>query len=98
MKNQKMQIVLAVCIIIFIACGIICFLKIDAFGARPLQRTTSFSAPAMAKYERDGNLYVIDSGSFRLVCMSPDRKIKYTINIDRFNEYIRFVDGAIDEA
>ena len=52
----------------------------------------------MAKYERDGNLYVIDSGLFRLICMNPDGRINYTIDIDMFDEYIRIVDGAIDDA
>ncbi|MCL2719709.1 MAG: HAMP domain-containing protein [Treponema sp.] len=83
---------------VFLGCGILCLLNLDVLNNKPFQQTTSFIAPAMAKYERDGNLYVIDSGSFRLICMSTDGDIHYTISIDILNEYLRIVDSVIDDA
>jgi class 3 adenylate cyclase len=96
MKKSTLWVLLVVCTVIFLGCTLLCIFNIDAIRNSPFQQTTSFIAPAMAKYERDGNLYVIDNGSFRLVCMSPDGNIHYTIEIDRFEEYIRIVDCAID--
>jgi len=83
---------------VFALCALLFFFNTDVLKKRPFQNATSFDAPASAKFEKDGNLYVIDSGSFRLVCMSPDRKVHYTIAIDKFKEYTRIVDGAIDDA
>jgi len=83
---------------VFAVCALLFFFNTDVLKKKPFQSSTSFDAPASAKFEKDGNLYVIDSGSFRLVCMSPDRKIHYTIEIDKFKEYTRIVDGAIDDA
>jgi len=100
MKIKKSTIwsILFICIASFILCGILCFFNLDVFENKPFQQTTSFTGPAMAKYEKDGNLYVIDSGSFRLVCMKPDGSIIYTIVIDILDEYTRIVDGVIDDA
>ena len=82
---------------LFIACTLLFFFNTDVLEKKPFQRTTSFDSPVTAKFEKDGNLYVIDNGSFRLVCMTPDRKIRYIIEIDRFKEYTRIVDAAIDD-
>ena len=98
MKKSTMRLLLGICIAIFVICGLLCFFNTDVFQKKPFQQTTSFIAPAVAKYEKDGNLYVIDSGSFRLICMDPDGTIHYTIEIDKFDEYTRIVDGAIDES
>ena len=98
MQKSTLYLILCICTVVFVVCGLLCVFNIDALQNKPLQQTTSFNAPAMAKFQSDGNLYVIDSGSFRLICMSPDGDIRYTINIDRFNEYTRIVDAAIDEA
>ncbi|MCL2762241.1 MAG: HAMP domain-containing protein [Treponema sp.] len=98
MKKTKVYLLFCVCIAVFLGCGVLCVLNLDVFTKKPLQQTTSFIAPAMAKYEKDGNVYVIDSGSFRLVCMAPNGDIRYTITIDKLKEYTRIVDGAIDEA
>ena len=83
---------------VFIVSGLLCFFNSDIFGMKPFQQTTEFISPAMAKYERDGNLYVIDNGSFRLVCMSPKGDIHYAITVDKLKEYLRIVDAAIDDA
>jgi len=83
---------------VFVVCALLVFFNTDVLKNKPFQSYTSFDAPATAKFEKDGNLYAIDNGSFRLVCMTPDRKIRYTIDIDKFKEYTRLVDFAIDDA
>ncbi|MCL2763822.1 MAG: HAMP domain-containing protein [Treponema sp.] len=98
MKTKTLWLIFAICMAVFLVSGSLCILNLDVFNNEPFQQTTTFTAPAMAKYEKDGNLYVIDSGSFRLVCMSPDGAIRYTITVDKFKEYIRIVDGIIDDA
>jgi len=98
MKKSTMYLAFAVCMAVFLVCGFVCFLYRDVFKNRLLESTTTFTGPAMAKYEKDGSLYVIDSGSFRLVCMAPDGNIRYMITIDKLKEYTRIVDSVIDEA
>ncbi|MCL2252227.1 MAG: HAMP domain-containing protein [Treponema sp.] len=98
MKKTAHWLIFYISTVVFIACALLFFFNTDILKKKPFQTTTSFDAPAVAKFEKDGNLYVIDSGSFRLVCMSPDRKIHYTIEINKFKEYTRIIDGAIDDA
>jgi len=98
MNKTTLWLIFFVCLTVFLVSGLLCVFNLEELNSRPFQRTTLFESPAMAKYERDGNLYVIDSGSFRLVCMEPDGTIRYTISIDKFREYIRIVDGIIDDA
>ena len=98
MKSSSLWLIFSLCIAVFLGCALLLFFNSDVLEKKPFQQTTSFNAPAMAKYERDGNLYVIDNGSFRLVCMTLDGDILYTINVDKFKEYTRIVDAAIDEA
>ena len=86
------------CVIVFLGCVTLFLFNLDILDYKPFQQTTSFFAPAMAKFEKDGNLYVIDNGSFRLVCMDTDGMIHYTIEVDKFEEYIRIVDAVIDDA
>jgi len=93
-----MWIMFIACSAVFLGCGLLCIFNIDMLRNKPFQQNTTFNEPAMAKYEKDGNLYVIDSGSFRLVCMNPNGKIRYDITIDKFEEYTRIADAAIDEA
>ena len=97
-KRSSVWIILIICIAVFLSCGILCFYNFDVFTYGVFQRTTYFNGPAMAKYERDGNLYVIDNGSFRLICLKPDGSIIYTIVIDKMDEYTRIIDSAIDDA
>ena len=89
---------LAVCIAVFLGAAFMCFKNPDIINKKIFQQTTVFDAPAMAKFEKDGNLYVIDNGSFRVICMDTDGNIHYIIEIDKMDEYIRIADGAIDEA
>ena len=90
--------IFAICMAVFVLLGTLCLFNLNIFNKKPFQQTTTFTAPAMAKFERDGNLYVIDSGSFRLICMQPDGAIHYTITVDMFKEYIRIVDAVIDSS
>ena len=83
MKKPIMWLMFYISAAVFTACTIIFFFNTDVLKKKPFQRYTSFDAPAAAKFEKDGNLYVIDNGSFRLICMSPDSKIHYTIEIDK---------------
>ncbi|MCL2213721.1 MAG: HAMP domain-containing protein [Treponema sp.] len=98
MKKRPLWTIFIIFILVFIACAFFCIKNLDVLEMEPFQSTTSFVAPAMAKFEKDGNLYVIDSGSFRVICMDTDGNIHYTIEIDKFDEYIRIIDGAVDEA
>ncbi|MCL2793144.1 MAG: HAMP domain-containing protein [Spirochaetaceae bacterium] len=98
MKKSAMWLLFSTLMLVFLISGLFFVFNLDVFNKRPFQQTTSFIAPAMAKFERDGNLYIIDSGAFRLVCMEPSGKIRYTINVNKFKEYIRIVDAAIDDA
>jgi len=98
MKKSTMYLAFAICMAVFLVCGFACFFYRDVFKSGLLESTTAFTGPAMAKYEKDGNLYIIDSGLFRLVCMAPDGNIRYTITIEKLKEYTRIVDCAIDEA
>ncbi|MCL2266420.1 MAG: HAMP domain-containing protein [Treponema sp.] len=96
MKKSAQWLLFTICMIVFLICGLLVFFNSGVLNYKPFQQTTSFVAPAMAKFEKDGNLYVIDNGSFRLVCMDPDGNIHYTIEIDKFEEYIRIIDAVID--
>jgi class 3 adenylate cyclase len=98
MKKSTMWLMFLVFITAFLSCALLCAFNRDVFKKSLFQKTTVLNSPAMAKFERDGNLYIIDSGSFRLICMEPNGKIRYTINIDKFKEYTRVVDAAIDGA
>jgi len=98
MKKSSMYLAFAACMAVFLVCGFACFFYRDAFKHAFLETTTTFAGPATAKYEKDGNLYIIDSSLFRLVCMAPDGNIRYTITIDKLKEYTRIVDFAIDDA
>ena len=91
-----MLIILTICAAIFLFCLILCLFNFDEIKKKPFQQTTTLIAPAIARYEKDGNLYIIDNGSFRLVCMKPDGNIRYIIEIDKFEEYLRLADACVD--
>jgi class 3 adenylate cyclase len=84
--------------IIVIGGTAICLLNRDLLTKPVFQKKTDFNVASIAKYEKDGNLYIIDSGSLRLICMTPAGKINYTININKKKEYVKIYDCAIDEA
>jgi len=98
MNKKSLWLIFLICIFVFLICAVYCFYNSDVLLMKPFQSTTTFVAPAMAKFEKDGNLYVIDNGSFRVICMDTDGNIHYTIEIDKFDEYIRIIDGAVDNA
>jgi len=97
MKRSAQWLLFAICMVLFLVFCLLVFFNSDVLGKKPFLRTVFFDAPAMAKFEKDGNLYVIDSGSFRVICMNPDGAINYIIEIDKADEYIRIIDGAIDD-
>jgi class 3 adenylate cyclase/HAMP domain-containing protein len=99
---MKQGTIAAFCIsvLLFAACTVICFLN-PRILTMPFFRDETykirFDGPSAAVYEKDGSLYIIDSGSFRLIRMSPDGQIHYIITIDKTSEYIRIMDLAVDE-
>ncbi|MDR1903191.1 MAG: HAMP domain-containing protein [Treponema sp.] len=98
MKNhKKASMMFALCVAICIFCTLVCALNFDLLKQPVFQNKTPLDFASSAIYEKDGNLYVIDSGAFRLVCMTPEGQINYTITIDKLKEYVKFFDCAIDE-
>jgi class 3 adenylate cyclase len=98
MAQRKQIIFFIIYSFIFLVCALVCFLQLDILKRPLFQTKTEFVNAACAKYEKDGNLYIIDSGSFRLICMTPEGKINYTITINKSQEYARFYDMALDES
>jgi len=96
MKKSSLWILFAAFTCGFLGLGAFCFFNHKVFQHGPFQQNTTISAPAAAKYEKDGNLYIIDNGSFRLICMDPKGNIRYTIDVDKLDEYLRIVDCVID--
>ncbi|MDR2314195.1 MAG: HAMP domain-containing protein [Spirochaetaceae bacterium] len=96
-KKKKPAGAFALCLVIFISCVLLCVVRRDFLQRPVFQTTLDLDAAISAKYEKDGNLYIIDHGAFRLICMDPAGQIKYTVNIDKRKEYIRIYDSVIDE-
>jgi class 3 adenylate cyclase len=84
-------------LLVFIGCVLVCFFNQEFLKQPIFNRTTEIINAASAKYEKDGNLYIIDSGSFRLICMRPDGRIKHTITVDKMKEYTRIYDSTVDD-
>ncbi|MDR0409493.1 MAG: hypothetical protein LBH18_03750, partial [Spirochaetaceae bacterium] len=97
MTKSKAINILVLFSAIFVLCVCMCFFNFETLKAPLFQRKTTFSEIAFAKYEKDGNIYIVDSGFFRLVCMTPQGNIKYTISIDKSKDYTRMYDIAVDE-
>lgn len=98
MKKPGWIRIFALCAVVFSIAAGVCLLNIE-FLRRPLfQKETSIMTAMSAKYEKDGNLYIIDNGAFRLLCMTLDGKINYSISINKMKEYTKMYDCAVDEA
>ncbi|GHT87258.1 hypothetical protein FACS1894137_14230 [Spirochaetia bacterium] len=97
-KKINMVRVFIICMVIFVSGAAVCLLNLDLLKRPVFQKKTDFFVAASAKYARDGNLYIIDSGSFRLICMTAAGEIRYTININKMQEYTKFFDSIVDEA
>jgi hypothetical protein len=82
---------------VFVFCAAVCLLNIGLLKRPVLQTTTEIQVASSAKYEKDGNLYIIDNGSFRLISMTTEGNINYNINIDKMKEYTRIYDSAVDD-
>ncbi|MDR2210717.1 MAG: hypothetical protein LBO65_04515 [Spirochaetaceae bacterium] len=96
-KRKKPVAAFVLCVVIFIGCVLLCFLRRDLLRRPVFQETMPLDAAFSAKYEKDGNIYIIDNGTFRLICMDPQGRINYTININKWKEYVRIYDSVIDE-
>jgi class 3 adenylate cyclase/HAMP domain-containing protein len=97
MTKKKEIIVCILCVCVFIGTSLICLSNINILKRPFFQQKTTFNSASYAKYEKDGNIYAVDSGGFRLICMTTDGNIEYVILIDRLKEYARIYDSTIDE-
>jgi class 3 adenylate cyclase/HAMP domain-containing protein len=95
--RKKHRRILGVCAVIFVLCFVSVVMNFPLLKRPVFQAKTDFLSPSVAKYEKDGNLYIVDNAGFRLVSMTTDGKINYTINIDKMKEYTRIYDLAVDE-
>jgi class 3 adenylate cyclase/HAMP domain-containing protein len=96
--KQRYSLFFGICLGFAVSAFLLCFFFVDFFRRPVLESKITFVTPAVAKYAKDGNMYVIDNGSLRIICMTPDGRINYTINIDKMTNYTRFFDFAVDEA
>jgi class 3 adenylate cyclase/HAMP domain-containing protein len=96
-QRRKNQLVFAVCLAAFLFCLIAIALNFSYLKRPVFQRKTNIIVPSSAKYEKDGSLYIIDNAGFRLISMTTEGSINYTININKMEEYTRFYDTAVDE-
>ncbi|MDR1904739.1 MAG: adenylate/guanylate cyclase domain-containing protein [Treponema sp.] len=97
-KNNKLAAAVIVCFFVFILCAAVNLLNPDLLKRPFFQKKTEFINAAAAKYGKDGSLYIIDNGAFRLIGMSPEGRINYSININKMKEYLKIYDSAVDEA
>ncbi|MDR0786224.1 MAG: hypothetical protein LBE74_10175, partial [Treponema sp.] len=95
-KNNAIK-VFVLSIVIFVCYVCVCFFNFRVLTSPLFQKKTVFSEVAFVKYEKDGNLYVVDSGFLRLVCMTPQGHIKYIVSIDKTRDYTKIFDIAVDE-
>ncbi|MDR1950314.1 MAG: hypothetical protein LBQ38_13050, partial [Spirochaetaceae bacterium] len=82
---------------VFLCCFILVIFNPDLLKRPVFQKKTDISSPSVVKYEKDGNLYIIDNGGFRLISMTTEGNINYALNINKMEEYTRFYDMAADE-
>ncbi|GMO25896.1 MAG: hypothetical protein Ta2F_01330 [Termitinemataceae bacterium] len=97
-NNVKVLISLLLCVFFSAGCIFFAALHKDSLTKPVLEQKTVIDKPTLAKFCNDGNIYIIDSGSLRLICMSPNGNINYTIEINVLEEYTKFFDCAADEA
>jgi class 3 adenylate cyclase/methyl-accepting chemotaxis protein len=95
-KHGWIRIFILCAAIFSIAAGV-CLFNAELLRRPLFQKETSIMTAMSAKYEKDGNLYIIDSGAFRLLCMTLDGKINYSISINKMEEYTKMYDCAVDE-
>ncbi|GMO41943.1 MAG: hypothetical protein Ta2F_17960 [Termitinemataceae bacterium] len=97
MKNKGNYIALFVCTLGFIASAVFAAFNFRYLRYSPFEKNIFIDIPLSAKYLRDGNVYLIDNAAFRLICMSPQGKAKYTINIDKMADYTKLYDFTVDD-
>jgi class 3 adenylate cyclase/HAMP domain-containing protein len=96
-RTRKNLVLFGLCLTFFLCFLVFVLLNFDVLKKPVFQKKTAITAPASAKYEKDGNLYIIDNTGFRLISMTTEGHINYTININKTDEYTRFYDMAVDE-
>jgi class 3 adenylate cyclase/HAMP domain-containing protein len=96
-KKKRPFLVFFIALFVFFASLLVCSLNFSILKRPVFQKETHLVDAALAKYEQDGNLYIIDTSSFRLICMTIEGKINYTITIDKMQEYIKMYDCVIDD-
>jgi hypothetical protein len=97
MRKKNEIIVCILCVCVFVCTSLICLSNINILKSPFFKQNAEFSNPSFAKYEKDGNIYAVDSGGFRLICMTPDGNAEYAILIDRLKEYVKIYGSTIDE-
>ncbi|MDR1507423.1 MAG: HAMP domain-containing protein [Treponema sp.] len=97
MQKKKAIILFIPCTVVLVSCIFTCLLNLKLLARPVFQKKTVFFAPSIAKYEQDNNIYVVDNGAFRLICMTPEGRINYIVNIDKIKQNIKFYDLAVDE-
>ncbi|MDR2500888.1 MAG: HAMP domain-containing protein [Treponema sp.] len=98
MKKSTGTVLFTLCAAVCLFASFFCIARGDLLKRPVFQRKTAFMTAMTAKYEKDGNLYVIDSGGFRLLCMTADGEIRYTIRVNKLKEYVKMFDLAVDGA
>ncbi|MDR1470332.1 MAG: hypothetical protein LBT00_13700 [Spirochaetaceae bacterium] len=97
MRLKKYGFPLGICGATFVLCVIIVVFNVTLLKKPLFQQKTDLVAPSVAKYEKDGNLYIVDDSGLRLISMTLDGRINYTITVNTAEEYTRFYDLAVDE-
>jgi class 3 adenylate cyclase/HAMP domain-containing protein len=95
--RKKYYIAFGICTVVFILCFFVVILNYGFLKKPVFQKKMNITSPSSAKYEKDGNLYIIDNTGFRLISMTLEGNINFTININKMKEYTRFYDTAVDE-
>jgi class 3 adenylate cyclase/HAMP domain-containing protein len=94
---RKCHTAFCVCTAVFFLCLAVVALNFNFLKRPVFQEKMDISTPSSVKYEKDGNLYIIDNAGFRLISMTVEGHVNYTINIDKMEEYTRIYDLTVDE-
>ncbi|MDR2767756.1 MAG: HAMP domain-containing protein [Treponema sp.] len=86
-----------ICTVICVSTALVCVFNWKLLKRPVFQKTIELESPRLAKYQADGNIYIIDAGLYRLICMAPDGKTKWTVTTERLEQYVKFIDLAADE-
>ncbi|GMO11484.1 MAG: hypothetical protein Ta2A_19970 [Treponemataceae bacterium] len=99
MRKRTAKILCSILFPASIVCIVFSLLHAKTLFTNPFSRTLRIDTPSSAKYERDGNLYVIDKSAFRLLCLNLAGEIQYIIEVDKENrtkKNRKIYDSAVD--